>query len=205
MPRVIQLGYDRPFQRYLLPNEQLLWVGRPRQGVMLRADEWYTIPMTLCWGGFLIFVGKKLIGPGGVRRMISIGILGLAAMTIGVYAIVLRFFHDAWRRKHTWYALTDRRALILYVGTRDHLYGVDFVDTSDIRLKEHARARGTITFIEPKFDPYWDSGIGQSQHKSFDEIENAAEVYALIDQTRTRPSPSRSAGSDRCSAAAQPP
>jgi hypothetical protein len=201
---VIQLGYDRPFHRYLLPNEQLLWVGRPRQGVTLRGSAWYDIPLSLAWGGAMIFFGLQFMHAGGTWRPKSIGLLGVPILAIGLYAIVLRYFHDAWRRQRTWYALTDRRALILYLGKAAHLYGVDFVDTSQIQLKEHADGAGTIVFIEPKIDPYWSPAPGQS-HKSFDGIADAREVYALIDQTRTRPSPSRSADSARCSTAAPPP
>lgn len=208
---MIQLGYDRPFHRYLLPNEQLLWVGRPRQGMMLRASDRYAIPLTLCAGAWVIYCGVGIMRPFTARRITEIRWLGLPVIAIGLYLIIFRFIHDAWRRRHTWYALTDRRALFLYRGKTVHLYGVDLVDTSEIELKEHADGAGTIVFIEPKVDPYWAgrvhaiASIGQSQQKSFEGIQDAREVCALIDRTRTHPSPSRSADSARCSAAAPPP
>lgn len=40
--------------RQLSPGEQVLWQGRPRQGILFRAGEWYTIPFSLVWCGILV-------------------------------------------------------------------------------------------------------------------------------------------------------
>ena len=46
---VISLEYETPIQPQLRPGEQLLWVGRPRQGFLVRSWDSVFIVVGLLW------------------------------------------------------------------------------------------------------------------------------------------------------------
>ena len=108
--------------RELDPTERILWSGRPRQGLRLQASDAIAIPFSLMWGGFAFFWEGTVIHlfwttPAGTRGPLAFFVLfGSVFATVGAYLVLGRFFADARTRARTWYAITDRRALIVVVG-----------------------------------------------------------------------------------------
>src|SRR5438067_12634035 len=132
---MIPLNYDSPIERYLNAGERLLWVGRPPQGIMFRQSDWVAIPFSLMWGGFAICwecAASGVVSRG--RLNLCPATFGLPFVAIGLYMIIGRFFHDAWQRRRTWYALTDHRALILLVGQTLSLKGVQLAEMPVVRV-----------------------------------------------------------------------
>lgn len=94
---------------YLAPGERLLWEGAPATGLRLRPGD----------GGGIV-VGLIFVGFGSVWTVQAAAAGGpavlpwLAALPVltGLWLGLGRLFWDRHRRRHTRYALTDRRALI---------------------------------------------------------------------------------------------
>ena len=188
---MIPLNYDTPIQKYLNSGERLLWVGRPPQGIMLRQTDWTLIPFSLLWGGFAICWECAACGVFGRGRFNPCpATFGLPFVAVGLYIIVGRFFYDAWERSRTWYALTDRRALILCVGQSVCLNGVALTEMPALRLQQFADGRGTITFAPQAVDPYFKRGgiadYGRPSEPCFERIESAREVYEMIQGAKRR-------------------
>ena len=53
---------------YLLPNERLLWVGRPDPEVLFTPIDAFLVPFSIMWGGFAVFWEAGVISSGGPPR-----------------------------------------------------------------------------------------------------------------------------------------
>jgi hypothetical protein len=90
----------------------------PNPRVIFHSDDWYLIPFTLLWGGFAIFWTLGVAGfwgeEPGKGHPWTFGIIGgLAFVAVGQYIIWGRFLVDAWSKRRTYYAVTNRRVLIV--------------------------------------------------------------------------------------------
>jgi hypothetical protein len=112
-------------RRELLPGEQLLWWGRPRQGLMLRPSDALYIPFSLFWCGFAIFWEATVLKDG----IWFFGIWGIPFVLVGLYIVLGRFLTDARLRARTAYGITDQSLRSL----------------ADLGLLERADGSGTIT------------------------------------------------------------
>jgi hypothetical protein len=114
------------FSPELLPGETVVWTGQPNPSVIFHREDWGVIPFSLMWGGFAIF---WLLGASGLwdiwqnkpsHRFELFGIIwGTPFVLVGQYFIWGRFVHHRWKKKHTYYALTSRRALIVEYRLRN--------------------------------------------------------------------------------------
>jgi hypothetical protein len=127
-------------------GERLIWWDRPRQGLMLRKVDAFAIPFSLLWAGFAIFWALLALKSGGpwLFKLSSVGFV-----LIGVYVVIGRFFHDAWRRQKLFYGLTDHRILI---ATPNSCRTLSLDHLNEIALEETGDGRGSIAFGS---DPPW--------------------------------------------------
>lgn len=176
---------QQELQRELGSGERLLWTGRPRQGIRLRAADALMIPFSLMWGGFAIFWEAGVLRQGGPPFMI---LWGIPFILVAIYIIVGRFFFDSYQRSRTWYGLTDQRAII---RTAKGVKSLSLRGLTDLSLKERDDRSGTISFgaTDPRYSFFagtgW-PGMGRFLPPSFEMIEGARQVYTQIrDAQRT--------------------
>ncbi len=165
-------------QRELASGERLLWSGRPRQGLRLRAGDALMIPFSLLWGGFAIFWETMALRTGPL----FFALFGIPFVMIGLYMIVGRFFADSYQRGRTYYGLTDQRALIL---TAKGVKSLSLRALADVSLRERGDRSGTISFGvgDPRYAFFAGSGwpgMGHHLPPSFDRIEEARQVYTQV-------------------------
>jgi hypothetical protein len=121
-------------------GERLLWAGSPRPGVRLQAVDAILIPFSLAWGGFACFWEYEVITSGAPLVM---RLFGLPFVFIGLFLVVGRFFVDAWRRRSTFYGLTNQRALI---ASGRQVRSLNLQTLGDVTLSERPDGSGTILF-----------------------------------------------------------
>src|SRR4029077_16156818 len=108
-------------QPELMAGESILWTGRPNPRVLFSSECLYLIPFSLLWGGFAIFwemgaLGYWGNGPKGGTPSIFMSLWGIPFIVIGQYMIWGRFFYDGWLKRRTYYAVTNRRVMVVQAG-----------------------------------------------------------------------------------------
>jgi hypothetical protein len=142
---------NNTFQDRLLPGERILWEGKPQTGLLFYARDGLLIPFSLTWGGFAIFWEWSVVSVGDSAKDASnvpdfFVLWGIPFVLIGLYMIFGRFFHDAWVRDRTRYAVTNQRVLILRLPPFSRFTALAIDRLPELSLDEKADGRGTIRF-----------------------------------------------------------
>lgn len=174
--------WDEAFAGRIGLDEQILWQGQPKQGILLRAADIFLIPFSLIWGGFAIFWEVGVITAGAP---FFFTLWGIPFVLIGLYLIVGRFFVDALQRWKTHYALSDERVIITSGLLNRSVKSVSLRSLADVSLSQSRGSRGTITLgpTQPLSWMYagtaW-PGAGRHTAPTLELIENAQMVYDQI-------------------------
>ena len=168
----IQFSLDR--------GERQLWAGAPRHGLVLRPSDATEIPFSMFVAGFSVFWMRGVLRDGASL----FALFGIPFLAAGFYALIGRFWVDAWRRRRTTYAVTSDRIIInsgLFTPTTKSL---SLRTLSDVALEERKDGSGTITFGTPPQVPATFAGLptrnGIPQIPAFEMIPDARRVYSVI-------------------------
>jgi len=105
-------------QKEMMSGERVYWAAMPNPSVIFHSDDWAMVPFSLLWGGFAIFWEAGALGYWGNGQRsgtpsLFMVLWGIPFIVIGQYIIWGRFLYDAWLKKRTYYAVTNRRVLVL--------------------------------------------------------------------------------------------
>jgi hypothetical protein len=114
----------------LMRHEELLWAGRPKQGVYLSRSDIVQIPFSLLWGGFAIVWEVVAISSGAPFHF---SLCALPFVAVGLHLMLGRFYLDTRVRSHTFYGVTNLRVLIL---TGPRMRNLTSIDLARLRLCE---------------------------------------------------------------------
>ncbi len=163
---------------YLDPDERILWQGRPSPRFRLVFRNPLEAVFALLFFGFsvlLVFSAAQAGGP--------LWIIALFFLAISFYELFGTHLSDAWRRRHTGYALTSRRALIATKRSgRDRLASYPITATTEIELIDGSP--GSILFARGRLLRKTWRGR-KADAVGFDLIEDAREVFALMRKVQT--------------------
>jgi hypothetical protein len=184
------------FSSELLPGEKIEWSGRPNPAVIFHQEDWLVIPFSLLWGGFAIF---WLLGAFGVwdiwtnrptQTFQYFGVIwGTPFVLMGQYLIWGRFVYRRWKKQRTYYALTNRRALIVDSGLRGRASSSAYFENLPM-IDKFVRPDGigSINFGGPvKGEWQWGRG-NPPRSPTFDDVNDVDSVYQIVvrlhDQSR---------------------
>ena len=180
------------FRPYLLPDERIVWEGKPDVRAFMLRGWWYLVPFSLLWGGFAIFWEVSVIRGGAPPFFL---IWGIPFVLIGLYMIFGRFYVAAREAENTSYAVTDRRILIHRGAFRQSLVELDLDRLPSLELDEGRDGLGTITFgpVGSLFraPPGWPTFGMYQAPPAFQSIRDVRAVFDVVQQAR---SASRSSG-----------
>ncbi len=167
-------------------REALIWVGQPWQGLRLYRNDLFFVPASL-WSALLIGgFGAVLVN----GWQLPIALVGVVLLAAALYAVIGRFFMDAYLRAHTFYALTNRRIIIHRTGLLPRTTSYDVRTLPDVTIDIRGNDRGTIVLGEAYGFPdarAMPSPGGEKPTPILDHIANAAQVYDMIEALRDDP------------------
>lgn len=173
---------SQKLQGELAPRERLLWSGKPVQGLLLRPSDGFLIPFSLFWCGFAIFWEYMAITSDGPAFFPYFGIPFVA---IGLYLVVGRFFYDNKQRRHCYYAVTDKRILILSEFPVRRLTALMLENLPSVSIHTRKDGSGTIELGPLPGGGQWLAnsawpGAGRVSPPALALIHNARAVHDVI-------------------------
>jgi len=180
----LRIEDEQRFAGHLLRGERLLWVGQPKQGLLLLELDLFLIFYGLF--GALVVVSLSV----GLAREPSIAAVLIASpfLAPGLFLAGGHFVVDAWLRRRTYYAVTDRRILFLREAP---FASFTFLDRASLPLveldayKEDGAQRGTIRFGPKKPFKNWSQMLPALEPvPRFLAIADAQAVFDLIQRSR---------------------
>jgi hypothetical protein len=163
----------------LLGNgEHLVWSGRPRGGILFHRVDALLIPFSMLWAGFAISWEAAVISSHAPPFMV---LLGLPFVAVGLYMLGGRFFADARRRSRTYYALTNKRVLIV-TRAREAMTIKEYQlgSLTDLSIRAKPDGSGTLIFGAPHHHPIWMAGTAwpsAADLPAFVAVENVRDVH----------------------------
>ncbi len=123
-------------------TENVIWSGRPKQGLMTASRDIYMIPFSILWCGFAIFWTVSATANGAPTFFTLWGIMFVC---IGTYFIFGRFFHDSIIRSKTQYFVSDKRIKII---KNESETSIPIGQWSCLKMEKFNDGTGTIKFAE---------------------------------------------------------
>jgi hypothetical protein len=176
------------FLSELMPGETLEWTGRPNPAIVFHQEDWAVIPFSLAWGGFGTF---WLLGASGIwdlwmnhpnRTLNYSGLLwGIPFALAGQYMIWGRFVYRRWEKKLTWYALTNRRAIIVCstFGSRASSSAY-FENLTVVDKRVRPDGVGSICFGGPVRGEWQWGKNNPPRPPTFDDVDDVESVYQIV-------------------------
>jgi hypothetical protein len=187
-------------QPELLSGESIHWAAMPNPNKIFHFDDWYLIPFSLLWGGFAIFWEASVLGfidfgnRPGQHAPLLYELWGIPFVIMGQYLIWGRFVYDEWLKHRTFYAVTNRRVLLLQIARNRKVQQIFLDAIPEITLD--GDQLGTL-WLGEKLSPfaYSKRGLGKRTMSRIEigqwtpaliDIDNLNSVYRLILELREK-------------------
>jgi hypothetical protein len=177
---------DAVIRPELAQDEKLLWSGRPGTGFRFLSGDWYVVPFSLMWTGFVVTAFISVLR---LNRPDPSWFILIPFLLIGFFLLFGRYIFDSLVRGRTYYGLSDERAIIVR-----HWFGIKVQSLSLRTLPEITLSvrddRGGTIFLgsATPWAAWYGMNVFHSAHTltapSFDAIDDARAVYDLVRQAQ---------------------
>jgi hypothetical protein len=184
---------DSRFQAHLIKGETIHWTDQPRRDVVFTGTDVFLVPFSLLWGGFAIYWELTSIQAGAPT---AFSLFGIPFVIFGLYFILGRFLYKDFKKRHTYYAVTNKRVLVITSLWRNSFQEAKISELPSIKYSERRNGVGTIIFqgksgflsMFGNYTIYQNTGMDffGPGTLSFFDIDNVQEVYLYIQQQREK-------------------
>lgn len=163
----------------LAPGETLLWQGAPDRAFHMAPSSWIGVVFGAVFAGIAFTWIMGALTAGG-----SFWMFGLIHLSVGLGIVVVSLFGDTYKRRHTFYSLSNRNA---YIATNFALRGrklQSYPITPETPLHYSPGALATIHFATKEVRQkrgYKTIPIG------FERIPDGANVYGMMRALQSKP------------------
>ena len=159
----------------LAPGERLIWSGKPRGGFRLSVQDFFLIPFSLVWCGFVCFWEWAVVTS---HSPLIMKLWGIPFILVGIHLLAGRFFIDALQRTKTFYGVTEDRILIVTNLVFKNVKSVSLRTLGEISLNERNDGSGSILLGPVR---YSSAGPGIAHYNPPTlKVQEVGRVYELI-------------------------
>ena len=166
---------------HLNTNENLIWTGQPKQGIVFRSMDIIAIPFMLFWWGFFVFWTIMVY-----QQCFLFAIVALPFHVVGFVFVIGRFFIDAKHRENVFYGLTSERIIIKSGIFTKSVKSFNIATLTNIEYSEKKDGSGTIAIGSKTNKNPWEKSIewmpGMKPNPRLNLIKDARMVYSKIIQ-----------------------
>lgn len=167
------------FENELSTNEEILWTGQPNDSMHFTKSDLFFIPVSILWLAICFWM-RSTANTAGLSNIL----LDLVFPAVGLYYLFGRFILKNYRKKKTYYAVTNKRAIVVSEAFAREVTSYFFDHTSKIRKSLRANGHGTLQFGESDWraDFQGNTGLDISNNTSvnFYDIPDIEAVHKLI-------------------------
>ena len=181
-------------QPQLFSGETINWADRPNPHKIFQSDDWAIIPFSAIWLGLFVFWECQALGLLGLaktgRKEDTFSVIwGIPFLLFGNYMLWGRFLWDAWLKRRTSYAITNRRVLLVQRGLSFRTCSV-FPNELSI-IEREGTGIGTL-WLGPKYPVIAGKGQKKRDISRFAigdvpvlaDIDNVDDVHRLLFELR---------------------
>lgn len=177
------------FNDELINGEEILWSGQPDKNVIFSKIDIFFIPFSIMWGGFAIFweVSVSISNAPFFFKL-----WGIPFVLVGLYMIFGRFFYKAYLKAKTYYAVTNKRVIIV-LNNKNKFVKSEYIDRlTGINKNQNSMGKGSIRFGNTPFGYGMYENMGMDffarssgySSISFFDIEDVENVYRMVNDIR---------------------
>ncbi len=146
------------FQPDLLRDEKVVWAGQPDPRFRFSGGDIFLVPFSLLWAGFILFWEASVLGFLGGKGSAPVFFVlwGVPFVLVGQYLVWGRFIYKAYKKRRTFYALTNQRALILTTARSRQLQTLFLKQLPTINKMLRRDGSGTLEFGS---SPNWAASV----------------------------------------------
>ena len=189
------------FRSELLRGERMLWAGKPLPRVLFGRPDWLAVPGSILLAVLsLVWEYRAAAGmaehPSDRAAWFLPMLCAFSLLLLSQYLLWFRYFRAARQKQHTFYAVTNKRILVLTTGPRRRVTDGFIAGLDTIALQTGKNGAGTIEFSMSGGPQSSYTGVERRRSSrqddinlgslAFYDIAGAREVYRLIQQERER-------------------
>ncbi len=164
--------------KYLMPDEYIIWNGKPGTGHLFTPFDIFMIPFSVIWcGGAISWTVSVLSFP----FPFPFFLWGVPFICVGLYMVFGRFIQKSRIRKETIYVITNKR---IFSFRKYQIQTLDYHTNLARKVTRHWDGSGSICYDSPdpsklqgRFTPAQSSKI---IHFELDNIPNVDHVLRIL-------------------------